>query len=212
MRGVPRFANRTDEASGDAQKEPSAPGARWCPWQKTVHKRAPLARHWLRKLNGADQKARLEAIYALAAMGADAVGPLEGRACFGSLACNLRSLRSTTPTARKRDNFRPDDESRLVRRWNDGAVVPQDEAYALGAMGEVAVRPLIELLGYDDAWIKINAAFALGEIGEPAACAMPDLARLRRPMHSPRWRGRAWTRWPLSARIPALRCPRFASC
>ena len=62
--------------------------------------------------------------------------------------------------------------------WNDGAVVPQDEAYALGAMGEVAVRPLLELLRHDDAWIKINAAFALGEIGEPAACAMPDLAQL----------------------------------
>ena len=56
--------------------------------------------------------------------------------------------------------------------------MPQDEAYALGAMGEVAVEPLTDLLGHDDAWIKINAAFALGEIGAPAARAVPDLVEL----------------------------------
>ena len=152
MRGAPRFAGRINDVSGDAQE-------------------------WMGKLNGADQKARLEAIYALAAMGVDAVEPLkESLLRFAGLQLEIPPVYD--PYRRKRDNFRPDDEGRLVRRWNDGAVVPQDEAYALGAMGEVAVRPLMELLGHDDAWIKINAAFALGETGEAAACAMPDLARL----------------------------------
>ena len=152
MRGAPRFASRTDAASGDA-------------------------REWLGKLNGADQKARLEAIYGLAAMGADAIEPL--RASLLRFAGLQREIPPPYhPKRRTRDSFMPDDESRLVRQWNDGAVVPQDEAYALGAMGEVAVRPLLELLGHNDDWIKINAAFATGEIGAPAACAMPELARL----------------------------------
>ena len=152
MRGAPRFAGRTGEVSSDAQK-------------------------WIVKLNGADQKARLEAIYELAAMGADAIGPLrENLLQFAGLQREIPPVYD--PYRKKPDRFTPDDEDRLIRRWNDGAVVPQDEAYALGAMGEVAVQPLMELLGHDDPWIKINAAFALGEIGEPAACAMPALARL----------------------------------
>lgn len=152
MRGTPRFASRTDEVSRDVTE-------------------------WMGKLNGADQKARLEAIYELAAIGADAIGPLKGSLLqYAGLQREIPPVYD--PYRRKRDNFRPDDESRLVRRWNDGAVVPQDEAYAMGAMGEVAVQPLIELLGHDDPWININAAFALGEIGEAAACAMPELARL----------------------------------
>ncbi|MDE0225114.1 MAG: HEAT repeat domain-containing protein [Gammaproteobacteria bacterium] len=154
MRGAPRFASRTDEVSSDVEK-------------------------WIGKLNGADQKARLEAIYELAAMGAEAIGPLrESLLQFAGLEREIPPVYD--PYRRKRERFTPDDEDRLVRRWNDGAVVPQDEAYALGAMGEVAMQPLIELLGHDDPWIKINAAFALGEIGEPAACAMPALARLLR--------------------------------
>ena len=152
MRGAPRFASRDDAASSDAGK-------------------------WIAKLNGADQKARLEAIYELAAMGAEAIGPLrESLLQFVGLGREIPP--PYDPYRKKRDRFTPDDEERLVRHWNDGAVVPQDEAYALGAMGEIAVQPLRELLGHDDAWIKINAAFALGEIGEAAACAMPDLARL----------------------------------
>ena len=64
------------------------------------------------------------------------------------------------------------------RRFSDHAFVPQDEAYALGAMGEVAVQPLLRLLRQDDTWMKRNAAYALGEIGPPAACAVPELAQL----------------------------------
>ena len=152
MRGAPRLASRTDAASSDVGQ-------------------------WMGKLNRADQKARLEAIYELAAMGAEAIGPLrESLLQFAGLGREIPP--PYDPYRKKPDRFTPDDEDRLVRHWNDGAVVPQDEAYALGAMGEVAVRPLMELLGHDDAWIKINAAFALGEIGEDAACAMPELSRL----------------------------------
>ena len=64
------------------------------------------------------------------------------------------------------------------RRWNDVAYTLQDESYALGAMGELAVQPLVELLKHDDAWIKINAAFALGEIGPAAEESVPELITL----------------------------------
>jgi hypothetical protein len=53
--------------------------------------------------------------------------------------------------------------------WNEGAVVMEDAAYALGAMGEEAVDSLYDLLSHNDEWVKINALFALGELGSVAA-------------------------------------------
>ena len=125
-------------------------------------------------LNSIDQQARLEAIYELAEMGADAIGPLRD-----SLLQNAGVQREITMPYRvdEAGAYIPDGDPN-ERRWNDVAYTLQDEAYALGAMGEVAVGPLIDLLNHDDAWIKINAAFALGEIGAPAACAMADLTAL----------------------------------
>jgi HEAT repeat protein len=53
----------------------------------------------------------------------------------------------------------------------------QDEAYALGAMGAPAIDALVSLLQHEDPWIKINAAFALGEVGPEASVAMSALAQ-----------------------------------
>jgi HEAT repeat protein len=61
------------------------------------------------------------------------------------------------------------------RRWTEGGYIFQDEAYALGRLGEVAIDPLRQLLQSKDPWIVINAAFALGQIGYPAARAIDDL-------------------------------------
>ena len=148
MRGAPRFAAR-HSASIDVQEAVAA-------------------------LNGTDQAARLKAIYELAAMGADAIAPL--RESLLQYAGLQRELKEPGQVAQGAD-YAPEGDAD-VRRWNEWACVLQDEAYALGAMGEVAVEPLTELLRHDDAWIKINAAFALGEIGAPAACAVPDLVKL----------------------------------
>jgi len=140
----------------------------------TTTDKATDMQRWIGRLNGVDQQARLEAIYELADMGADAIGPLQD------------SLLQSTDQGREvavryhRDElgaFVPEGDP-YERRWNDIACVPQDEAYALGAMGEVAVDSLIALLKHDDPWIKINAAFALGEIGAPAGRAMADLVEL----------------------------------
>ena len=149
MRGAPRFANGNGSGSKDVQK-------------------------WMGFLHDTDQEIRLKAIYTLAAMGANAIGPLKE-----NLLRNAGQQREFTCPYMidKSGAFVPIGDPN-VRRWNDVAYTLQDEAYALGAMGEVAVEPLKELLGHDDPWIKINAAFALGEIGPPAAGAMPELAKL----------------------------------
>ncbi len=149
MRAAPRSANIDQVASGDIQR-------------------------WIGLLNGIDQQARLEAIYELAFIGTDAIEPLQESLL--QYAGQRREF-SVTYHRDKAGAFVPKRDP-YERRWNDVACVPQDEAYALGAMGEVAVQPLISLLRIDDAWIKINAAFALGQIGKPAACAMADLAEL----------------------------------
>ena len=149
MRGAPRSATRNPAASNDVRK-------------------------WIGLLHDTDQEVRLEAIYQLAGIGADAIAPLRE-----SLLQNAGLQREVTMPYRMNEHgaYVPIGDPN-ERRWNDVAYTLQDEAYALGAMGEIAVGPLMELLGHDDAWIKINAAFALGEIGAPAARAMPELTKL----------------------------------
>lgn len=71
-----------------------------------------------------------------------------------------------------------DDVRGYPRRWNERAVVMEDAAYALAAQGAAAVDALAALLAHEDPWIRINAAFALGEIGAPARSAAPALAGL----------------------------------
>ena len=70
-----------------------------------------------------------------------------------------------------------DDVRGYPRRWNERAVVMEDAAYAFAAQGAEAVPTLAELLEHEDPWMRINAAFALGEIGPPARQCAPALAR-----------------------------------
>lgn len=63
-------------------------------------------------------------------------------------------------------------------RWNEGAVVMEDAAYALAAIGLPAVSKLTTLLNSNSEWVRINAAFALGEMGTRAFRTMPALIHL----------------------------------
>ncbi len=71
-----------------------------------------------------------------------------------------------------------DDIRGYPRCWNERAVVMEDAAYALAAAGSRALPALEGLLEHEDPWVQINAAFALGEIGEPARGAVVQLAKL----------------------------------
>ncbi|MCW3096110.1 MAG: hypothetical protein JWL77_1728 [Chthonomonadaceae bacterium] len=74
--------------------------------------------------------------------------------------------------------------SRTKDNWNEGIVVMENSAYALGALGAPAVPALIELLDSPGEWVQINALFALGEIGSAAQAAyLPVLQKLRHPAH-----------------------------
>lgn len=125
------------------------------------------------RLNGADQRRRLAALYTLGAMGEPALEPL------------LRSLLKSAGENRIEPPYTQHDDGTFEshgdpdeRHWTEGGYIFQDEAYALGCLGEMAIDPLCQLLDHDDKWIVINAAFALGEIGDTAGRAVPQLARL----------------------------------
>ena len=126
----------------------------------------------LRNLGATDESARLRSVYALAA--ADTPVLVDHLLREAGKNKHQRALA-------KDDRGHPvprDDVRGYPRRWNERAVVMEDAAYALAACGERAIPALAELLGHEDAWIRINAAFAIGEHG-PAACgAVPALAKL----------------------------------
>ncbi len=91
-----------------------------------------------------DGATRLRSIYRLAAIGEPAVAPL----------CAELARHTESP-------------------WTESAIVMENAAYALAALGTAAVPALAELLTHPNDWVKINALFALGEIGTRARDAVP---------------------------------------
>ena len=70
------------------------------------------------------------------------------------------------------------DKKTTERRWNEMAVVMEDEAYALAAMGKQAITNVLPLLEYKDPWIQINAIFILGEIGYESEEVVQAISKL----------------------------------
>ena len=70
------------------------------------------------------------------------------------------------------------DKKTTERRWNEMAVVMEDEAYALAAMGKQAITNVLPLLEYKDPWIQINAIFILGEIGNESEEEVEAISKL----------------------------------
>ncbi|MCY4142601.1 MAG: HEAT repeat domain-containing protein [Gammaproteobacteria bacterium] len=124
-------------------------------------------------LNGNNQQQRLQATYGLAKT--DNVSKFIDR---------LRHLQGSNAHERRlhvNSEGKPiprDDTRDNGRRWNERAIVMDDAAYALTAVGSDAVDPLCSLLESQDPWVLINAAFALGELGFGASKALPNLSKL----------------------------------
>ena len=126
------------------------------------------------RLNSSDQPRRLEAIYTLGAIGQAALAPL-----LESLSSAEGQGRIDPPYVQNEDgSYSANAEMGAQRRWTEGGYTFQDESYALGRLGEIAIDPLRQLLTSPDPWIVINAAFALGQIGHPAARAVDDFTVL----------------------------------
>ena len=108
-------------------------------------------------MKSADQQQRLSSLYGLVALGAAAVDTL------------LADLLSRADQGRhdKSAYKLPADtqEGHLGRFFLDGQFTPEDSAIALSAIGKTAVAALLGLLEHTDPWIRINAAYALGDAG-----------------------------------------------
>ncbi len=104
---------------------------------------------------GSDECSRQAALYTLASLGEAAIAPL-----IADLKCRKES------------------------GWSEGAVVMENSAYALAAIGMPAVPALLSLLEIPNEWTQINALFALGEMGKRATEAAPAVvASLASPSH-----------------------------
>lgn len=146
----------------------------WMRGHKRTEALAPAAiDDHISRLNGTDQQRRLAAIYSLGAMGSAALQPL-----LDSLLTAAGQGHIEPPYTQDADGSFTLAHDDGQRRWTEGGYIFRDEAYALGCLGEPAVDALEVLLKHDDPWIALNAAFALGEIGRPAARSVSKLAAL----------------------------------
>ncbi len=119
------------------------------------------------------QVARLEGIYA----GAPHANPDALAAALRARAGQGRHERALAKDADGRPMPR-DDIRGFPLRWNERAVVMEDASYTLAAAGPRAIPVLLGLLEGTDPWVRINAAFALGEMGPAARDAVSALTGL----------------------------------
>jgi hypothetical protein len=120
-----------------------------------------------------DQGQRLSNLYTLIAAGAPVVEGLVGTLLATSGLGRHESLDSADP------GYFAMSKNVHERRFGERQFVPEDAAIALAAIGAAAVPTLKSLLVHDDPWIRINAAYALGDAGPQIAgsCA-DDIAKL----------------------------------
>ncbi len=107
-------------------------------------------------LDSDDHAVRVSALYTLGLIGEPAIEPLMGK---------LQEAGAR------------EDEHPAPRPWNEGAILMEDAAHALAAVGTPAVAPLVNALNAPSEWVRINAAFALGEMDSHATNAVPALAK-----------------------------------
>ncbi len=107
-------------------------------------------------LNSDSSWERVTAIYTLGALGQPAVEPL---------------------VAALKDSANDNGGDPMKKFWNENAISMDDATHALAAIGAPSLNSLIELLDDSNAWLRINAAFALGEMDSTAAKAVPALTR-----------------------------------
>ncbi len=114
-------------------------------------------------LNRDPDPVRIAATYALGAIGTPAIPALTAmlRDSGDALPCLLRGV----------------GRGHHGGTWREQALVMDDAAHALAAIGRPAIATLIDLLAADDEWARVNAAFALGEMDGAARAAAPALVR-----------------------------------
>ena len=122
----------------------------------------------LTALRTADQGQRLAALYDLVGMGEAAVPRL-----VDALVAKAGKSRHVSPPPNDM-RFYGVSADPLARWFSHRQFVPEDYAVALGSIGEPAFAPLMALLAHEDAWIRMNAAYAVGELGDCVSPANAD--------------------------------------
>lgn len=112
-----------------------------------------------------DQGERLVALYDLVALGEQAVAVL-----VEALLATAGLDRHTSPPPTD-PAFHGGSPDHRHRGFTHRQFTPEDTAVALGAVGEPAVAALLELLDHDDPWMRMNAAYAIGEADPNGVCA-----------------------------------------
>ena len=126
----------------------------------------------LTALNGLNQAKRLESIYSCSPKQvSDLTKQISALAGSGNHNRRLAKDADGNPIPR-------DDSRGYPRCWNERAIVYDDAAYALAAIGEPSIPSLLKLIDMNDPWITMNATFALGEIGNSSEEVITALVQL----------------------------------
>ena len=109
------------------------------------------------------QQERLSSLYTVAAMGAPAVDCL-----IDELLKTSGHDKHQLAGPKNLANYGMS-TNHLERFFIERQFTPEDVAIALGIIGAPAIPRLVELLQHDDPWIRLNALYALGEMGPEIA-------------------------------------------
>jgi len=116
----------------------------------------------IKRLDSDPQWERLMALYTLGALGQPAVDPLV------AVLKDLANDRDEDLTTNFIDFSRDSTDLQCSISMNDAS-------HALAAIGLPALNSLISLLDHSSVWVRVNAAFALGEMDSQAGKAVPAL-------------------------------------
>ena len=118
----------------------------------------------IKRLDSDPQWERIMALYTLGSLGQPAVDPL---------------VVVLKDSANDRDEDHSTNFLDFSRDSSDlqCSVSMKDATHALAAIGLPALNSLISLLDHSSVWVRVNAAFALGEMDSEAAKAVPALTR-----------------------------------
>ena len=120
-------------------------------------------------MDSADNAERLTAMYELVRIGEPAVAALVNKLLASS------GLNRHESPAQDDPGFYAMPLDHKERRFSRRQFVPEDAAIALGLIGEPALPQLTSLLKHPDPWLRINIAYAIGEIGANVSRETSDL-------------------------------------
>ena len=97
--------------------------------------------------------------------------------------CEGENRHKRTLIQTEKEEYTLQDKKTDERRWNERAVVMEDESYALASIGEAALDDVLKLLDSHDPWIQINGIFIIGEIGYSSEKIVEILSKFLQSPH-----------------------------